>query len=137
MVFTVYKIYSLYQLNETAFVMQSLSDSSIIMFITLLCTNYSYSIPFLMSNQSWIHYQLTMYIIIDSTVEPPSKGHFGTSHFVPCREAVLFLEVEMHCIYTFGEIGSILCREVVPFSEGPLLEVPLYIDYTTVYWNVF
>ncbi len=31
-------------------------------------------------------------------IESPSKGHFGTSYFVPCREAVLFLEVEMYCI---------------------------------------
>ncbi len=37
----------------------------------------------------------------------------------------------MYCIYTFGDIGSDLCREVVPFSEGPLLEVPLY--YCLVY----
>ncbi len=34
---------------------------------------------------------------------------------VPCREVVLFSEVEMYCIYAFGDIGS------VPFSEGPLL----------------
>ena len=32
----------------------------------------------------------------------------------------------MYCVYTLGDIGSVLCREVVPFSEGPLLEVPLY-----------
>ncbi len=70
----------------------------------------------------------THYVIIH-TVEPLSKGHFGTSHFVPCREVVLFSEVEMYCIYTFGDIGSVLCREVVPFSEGPLLEVPLYTHY--------
>ena len=38
---------------------------------------------------------------IVNTVEPPSKGHFGANSFVPC-------------------IG------VVPISEGPLLEVPLY-----------
>ena len=35
-----------------------------------------------------------------NTVEPPNKGHFGANSFVPCRE-------------------------VVPISEGPLLEVPL------------
>ncbi len=52
------------------------------------------------------------------TVEPPSKGHFGTSHFVPCMEVVLFSEFEMYCTYTLWD--------VVPFSEGPLLEVPLY-----------
>ena len=36
-----------------------------------------------------------------NTVEPPNKGHFGANSFVPCRE-------------------------VVPISEGPLSEVPLY-----------
>ncbi len=30
----------------------------------------------------------------NSTVEPPIKGHLGTSHFVPCREVILFSEVE-------------------------------------------
>ncbi len=60
------------------------------------------------------------------TVEPSSKGHFETSHFVPCREVVLFLEVEnvlIAHVYTFGDIRSVLCREVVPFLEGSLLEV--------------
>ena len=38
------------------------------------------------------------------------------------REVVL---IEMYYIYSFGDIGSILCREVVPFSEDPLLEVTL------------
>ena len=28
------------------------------------------------------------------TVEPPNKGHVGTSYFVLCREVVLSLEVE-------------------------------------------
>ncbi len=36
----------------------------------------------------------------------------------------------MYCIYTLGDIGGVLGRDVlgrdVPFSEGPLLEVPLY-----------
>jgi hypothetical protein len=36
------------------------------------------------------------------TVEPPNKGHHETNDFVPCRE-------------------------VVPISEGPLSEVPLYL----------
>ncbi len=67
-----------------------------------------------------------MEIIIYSGT-PPSTGHFGTSHFVPCREVVLFSEVELYCIvYTLEDIGSVLCREVYPFSEGPLLEVTLY-----------
>ncbi len=40
-----------------------------------------------------------------------------------CREAVLFSEAEMICIiiHFWG-----YWREVVPFSEGPLLKVPLY-----------
>ncbi len=37
----------------------------------------------------------------------------------------------MYYIYTFGDIGSVLCREVVPFSEGLLLEVPLYTIHDT------
>ena len=50
------------------------------------------------------------------------KGHFGTNHFVPCREAVLFSEVEnvLH-IHFWGYWKCPLYREVVPFSEGPLL----------------
>ncbi len=66
-------------------------------------------------------------------MEPLSKGHFWTSHFVPCREAVLFSEVEMYCIYTIGDIGSVPYREVVHFSEGPLLEVLLYIHFSSIY----
>ena len=31
---------------------------------------------------------------ITTTLEPPNKGHVGTSHFVICREVVLSLEVE-------------------------------------------
>ncbi len=53
-------------------------------------------------------------------MEPLSKGHFGTSHFVPCREAVVFSKINLLHIYTFGGIGSVPCREVVPFSEGPI-----------------
>ena len=36
-----------------------------------------------------------------------------------------FRRLKMYCIYTFGDIGSVLYREVLPFSEGPLLEVSL------------
>ena len=36
-------------------------------------------------------------------MEPLNKGHFGANSFVPCRE-------------------------VVPISEGPLSEVPLYME---------
>ncbi len=56
-----------------------------------------------------------------STMAPLSKGYFGASHFVPCREVVLFSEVEIYCIYTFGDMRSILCRYVVLFSNVFLL----------------
>ena len=46
-----------------------------------------------------------MNIMLPITVESPNKGHFGANSFVPCRE-------------------------VVPISEGPLSEVPLYMSET-------
>ena len=30
-------------------------------------------------------------------------------------------------MYTVRDMESVLCREVVPFLEGPLTEVPLYL----------
>ena len=61
------------------------------------------------------------------TVEPPSKGHFGTNHSVHYRkENVLFSEVFITMeISTFGTLRSV-SLEVVPFSECPLLEISLY-----------
>ncbi len=32
-------------------------------------------------------------LLVSYTVEPPNKGHSGTSHFVHYREVVLFLEI--------------------------------------------
>jgi len=71
-------------------------------------------------------------------LEPPYKGHFGTSCFIPCREDVPFLEVKNvlmlwerdpeHCY-------SVLFWEVVPFWEGPLLEVPLYVTTTCPFFQ--
>ncbi len=58
------------------------------------------------------------------TAETLNKGHLGISHFVLCEEVVLLSE-EDHC-YGKGVQKSVLSREVVPFSEGPLTEVPLY-----------
>ncbi len=59
-----------------------------------------------------------------------SRGHFGVSYFVPCREAVFFSEVEMYINfihkYIVGDMENVLCREVVLFSEAPLTKVPLY-----------
>ncbi len=37
---------------------------------------------------------INTHIIIVVTVEPPSKGNFGTRPFVPFREAVFFSDVE-------------------------------------------
>ncbi len=59
-----------------------------------------------------------------NTVEPPNIGYLGISHFVLCWEVVLFSEVNNVLLLW----KSVLCREVVPFSEGPLLEVPLYLQ---------
>ena len=47
----------------------------------------------------------------------------GTSYFVHCKEIVFLSEVKNALVLHW----SVLCREAVPFSEGPLLEVPLYI----------
>ena len=54
-------------------------------------------------------------------VEPPSKGHFGISHFVLCREVVLFLEVMGK-----GPKRVSFCWDVVLSWRVPLSEVPLY-----------
>ena len=74
---------------------------------TCTCTHYVHTIYIHSThgNMSVIH---TMYC----TVEPSSKGHFETSHFVPCREVVLFLEVEnvliAHaCIHFWGEVSFV------------------------------
>ena len=65
------------------------------------------------------------------TVEPPNKGHYGANVFVPCREVVpmynLRGSISMHGVET-----RVLCREVVPISEGPLSDVPLYTVYRVV-----
>ncbi len=39
-----------------------------------------------------------------------------------------FQKLKMYYIYmyTFGDIWSVLCRKVVPFSKRPLLEFPLH-----------
>ena len=34
----------------------------------------------------------------------------------------------------FWDIESVLCKDIVPFSEGPLLEVPLYYYYCYYYY---
>ncbi len=43
-------------------------------------------------------YSILDYIIIITTVEPPSRGHFGTSYFVPCSELSSFRK--LNCILT-------------------------------------
>ena len=73
----------------------------------------------------------------DTSVKPLNKGHFGDN----INSAVLsFMErvssSRRFSIYwnyresNFGSLSNVLYREVtysVPFSEGPLSEVPLYI----------
>ncbi len=63
-----------------------------------------------------------------STVEPLSRGHFRATYCVPCREAVLFSEVDNLYVLTpytstLLKILSVLCKEVVSFSEGPFNRV--------------
>ncbi len=45
------------------------------------------------------------------TLEPPSKGRFGTSHLVPCKEAVLVSKVEsvlqVHIIMVIWEVSFV------------------------------
>jgi hypothetical protein len=36
---------------------------------------------------------------VSHTVEPPNKGHFGTTLFVLCKEAVLFGRLKMYYNY--------------------------------------
>ena len=60
------------------------------------------------------------------TVEPLSKGHFGSVAFVLYSEVVLWREVEITIVISIGVIASVLCIEVVRWWEGPLWEVPLY-----------
>ncbi len=39
---------------------------------------------------------------LQSTVEPSSKGHFGTSHFVPCRDSFRRLKCIAYSIHFWG-----------------------------------
>ncbi len=54
------------------------------------------------------------------------KDTLGTTILSLVGRLSSFRKLKMYYKYTFGDMGSVLCREVVPFSEGPLLEVPLY-----------
>ena len=64
-------------------------------------------------------------------MEPPNKGHYGKGdrhHFGPFREVVPISEIEYYTISKSMRVKtSVLCREVVPISESPLLEVPLWL----------
>ena len=62
------------------------------------------------------------------TVAPPSKGHFGISHFVLNREVVIFSEVKNVLMLWEGVLMSILCWEVVLYqrmSSVCLMTTPL------------
>ena len=64
--------------------------------------------------------------------EPPNKGHFGdtAAASVLISEVGLFSEVKN--VHGKGTWRSFFYREVVPFLEGPSLEVPLYIALAIV-----
>ena len=69
-----------------------------------------------------------------TAVEPPNKGHFRTSHFVLCREAVLSSVVKkVLALWKDGHLGagnvSFIERSFPScplFGGSPLSEVPLY-----------
>ena len=70
----------------------------------------------------------TFSAVSEGTVEPLNKGHFGSSHTVLYIEVVLCSEAEKHCNHNIGVDKGVHYWEVVPCSEGPLLEVPLYVS---------
>ena len=53
-------------------------------------------------------------LITQKKGEPLNKGHYGDKYFVPCRELS----------QRSNNTLSVLCREVLPISEGLLSEVP-------------
>ncbi len=61
-----------------------------------------------------------MYETDKYTVEPLSKGHFGTSHLVPCREVLLFTEVENVVHNTLLEILEVSFIERLSLSRRVL-----------------
>ena len=62
-----------------------------------------------------------MKLVVVVTVEPPSKGHFWTNHFVICREAVLFSEVENLLHIHFEGYGKCPLYKGCPFLGGPFI----------------
>ena len=58
-------------------------------------------------------------IVEIATMEPPSKGHFGTNHSVHCREDVLFSEVSKQLLSGHYKVPFM---RGCSFSEGPLSE---------------
>ena len=68
----------------------------------------------------WVQWKI---LEIWNTVEPPNKGHFGTSHFVLCRDVVLSLEVDNVLVLWESER---LGPKEVSFIERLLLLCPLF-----------
>ena len=56
-----------------------------------------------------------------NTVEPPSKGHFGTNHSVHCREAVLFSEVLLQWEYLLLGQYEVSFMKSCPFLGGSFI----------------
>ncbi len=61
----------------------------------MMCTYIMYNIHVHVTCKWLEHVYVHVY---NGSIELLSKGHFGTSHFVPCREVVLFSEVEMYTL---------------------------------------
>ncbi len=69
----------------------------------------------------------TKKLITEHTVEPPNKKDtLGSAISSSVGRLSLSRRLKMYYCYGKGVQKSVLCREVVPFSEGPLSEVLLY-----------
>ena len=89
------------------------------------CIHVHFSIIHVFLHDVHVLHGLHVHVLrwIKCTVEPPNKGHAGTSHFVLCREVVLSLEVENVLVLWESEH---LGPQDVSFIERLFLLCPLF-----------
>ena len=63
------------------------------LYCVIQCIKHFYTSVYLIYYISVSIYTVLIHRWILYTVEPPNKGHFGVSAFVPCREVVPISEV--------------------------------------------
>ena len=92
-----------------------------------------------------VSYVVHYYCCLHDTVEPLSKGHFGTNLSVHCREAVLFSGLLEYIASAFGTLWSVLyerlslswrvlyrrfqCNTLVSWLEGVVLQVIILYEW--------